>query len=175
MKKGFTLIEVIVVVLIIAVLSALAATQLFRAVESSRMSDAVALVSAVSGARKMARLDYIGGTLPSGKLASLTAVKSCSGSWNSIDDYTNCKYLSPHDWNSLLYSYYMCNDATGAGGGCCAANVVACAQRKTTSEDSKHGTSGDFATWRVQLMSNGKCVTSCKGNCSYAPPDCPSM
>jgi len=180
MKKGFTLVEVIVVVVIIAVLSSIAATQLFKAVESSRMSDAVALVSAAAGAKRMARLDYIGGTMPTGVLTSPTSVTTCS-TLATVADYTNCKYLTPHDWSNLLYAYYMCNDTSGAGGSCCAANVTACAQRKKSTdallsgETSNHGTTGDYASWRVRIMTNGQCSTSCSGACASAPPSCPAM
>ncbi len=51
-KKGFTLIELLVVVLILGILAAMAMPQYFKAVERSRMSEAVSLLSSIAGAQQ---------------------------------------------------------------------------------------------------------------------------
>ncbi len=51
-KKGFTLIELLVVVLILGILAAMAMPQYFKAVERSRMSEAVSLLSNIASAQQ---------------------------------------------------------------------------------------------------------------------------
>ena len=51
-KKGFTLIELLVVVLILGILAAMAMPQYFKAVERSRMTEAVTLLSNIASAQQ---------------------------------------------------------------------------------------------------------------------------
>ena len=63
-RKGFTLIELLVVVLILGILAAMAMPQYFKAVERSRMSEAVSLLSSIASAqqRKFLQINKYAGT-----------------------------------------------------------------------------------------------------------------
>lgn len=56
MKNGFTLIELLVVVLIVGILSAIAIPQYTRAVEKSRVSEAVSVLRSMKDAQQAYRL-----------------------------------------------------------------------------------------------------------------------
>lgn len=59
-RKGFTLIELLVVVLIIGVLASMAMPQYFKAVERSRMTEGVNLLSSISSAQRRKYLQING-------------------------------------------------------------------------------------------------------------------
>ena len=62
MKKGFTLLELIVVVIIVGVLGSLGFAQYTKVVEKSRTAEAKAILGALRSAQEAYRLQYGGYT-----------------------------------------------------------------------------------------------------------------
>ena len=171
--KGFTLIEVVVVTMIIGILASLAVPQTLKIMESAKLQDAIGMSRIVSNAVRMANLDYpntLNISTMYGKLVTASSAGTCSASGPSanVSDLTNCRYIASQDWDNMAYVYYACNSSTGGGGGCCAAGLTSCATRKAA------GSYGDFSKWEVTIALNGACNTPCSSTCTtYQPGNCP--
>ena len=132
-RKGFTLIELVVVVLIVGILAAFAVPSYLKSVETTKADDAVALVNMIGTTNRMFALDhantYVAGTFPAGSCGAGTCTPP-----NLADPCTlvYCRYLSDQDFGSKPYTFYACG---GAGSGACGAsggsNSTAGARRKS--------------------------------------------
>ena len=134
-NKGFTLIELLVVVLILGILAAMAMPQYFKAVERSRMTEAVSLMSSIAAAQQRKYLQinkyttaYTGlDVSPKGATGSLYYTKGGSGNGFQIqlsaaDAYNTGNVVSTRQngGGGLQYHYvlsrYYANDGTSCRG-----------------------------------------------------------
>jgi prepilin-type N-terminal cleavage/methylation domain-containing protein len=166
-RKGFTLTELMVVVIILGVLTSMGVPYYLKTVESSKAMDAVAAAHMVGVASQMIMLDNPTSTYSGGLLTNTCNTASCpttTGTPRSACHLVACNYVSRQSWDTLAYTIRACNPVTGAGGTGCSSGRTAYADRRT----------GKYTSWAYYFTSAGQCFHSPTAGPLQAPA-CPSF
>jgi prepilin-type N-terminal cleavage/methylation domain-containing protein len=103
-KKGFTLIELVVVTVIMGILASMGVPYYLKTVESSKASDAVAIGPMLATSYRMFKVDTSGATLNG------TITDNCNGGACLTTDTTGCRlircnYVARQSWNASAYNF----------------------------------------------------------------------
>lgn len=180
-EDGFTLIEVLVVVFIVAVLAFIALPQYTRTVEHSKAEDALTTLHLMAAAHRMYSIDhgstYLGAdgeTNPISDSCTLDTAKCSDPSVTGACKLLACGYLSPQNWEGKAYEFYVIPNVKDAVGGIyCKSdldNALACAKRKTGSSP---GTDADpYKDWGyvIDIRTKATALPTAKTYPDAAPP-----
>jgi len=149
-KRGFTLIEIMIVVLIIGILTTIAVPMYRKTIETSKATDALAILNTIANANRMYQLDNNAYT---------------NGRLSSTHPLVQRKYMADHPWGNYQWRFCSCNTTNcgACGGGCSGNNRVACAYNNSP-------LGNPYNTWRYEIATNGSCYAY-----GIKVPPCPGM
>ncbi len=172
-RRGFTLMELVVVVLIMGILASMGVPYYYKTIETSKATDAVAIAHLIGSANRMYLVDNPGATISglidnscnNPALTCATAPGACK--------LVACNYVAKQDWASSAYNFYACSN--GGGAPCCANGPapynpkgVACVARKA-------GAPVAYANWGYRFFDDGSCQNIAPLTGLYNQPPCPKF
>ena len=157
-RKGFTLIELVVVTVIIGIMASMAIPLFLKTVESSKASDAVAIGHMLGNSYRMYLVDHPGASL-SGQITNACNTGGCDAS--NPCQLVRCNYVAKQNWDGSAYNYFV--------GGDFASSV----SRKTGASPGTSNT--PYSGWGYTFsLAEGRCATVPSSG-SSAPPSCPNF
>jgi prepilin-type N-terminal cleavage/methylation domain-containing protein len=171
-NAGFTLIELVVVVLIIGILGAIMIPGYTKSVESSKADDAAGVVTMIGQANRMFRVDN-NSYVVNGTMSDSCNSTACSAGSAATCQLVACNYLGSRKWNSLNvespgglpYTYQVGTSVNCGIPG--ATNGIACGKRVQSAN-------GGYDHWGYVMAADG--IVTAFPDCntpSANPPPCP--
>lgn len=153
-NAGFTLVELMVVVLLVGILSAIAIPRYAKTVETAKANSAVATMIMIGRTNQMFKLDnrvYAGSPL-TGSCSDCPAdpmpdpAEGCA--------LVGCQYLANQEWDTAPYIFEAVDpDSGGSGCGFTQTDMVACTKRNPSSNPPPND---DYTSWGYTVDKNGK-------------------
>ncbi|MCX5792464.1 MAG: type II secretion system protein [Elusimicrobia bacterium] len=153
-SRGFTLIELMVVVLIIGTLAVISVSYYGKAVETSKATESVGLAQGVGNAYRGFQIDNPNWFL-SGQLSNACSAYTCAiVPRGSACRLLVCGYVAAQDWDNSPYNYFV-GDSCGIG-------MSSCSRR--------NGGGSPYDTWGYNFSVSGNCTAIGNGT-----PACPGL
>lgn len=156
-NAGFTLVELVVVVLIIGILGAIMIPGYTKSVESSKADDAGAVVMMLGQSNRMFRVDN-NAYVTNGGMVNACNSASCAAGSTDRCQLIACNYLGSREWEGLAYTYQVGSSVNCGIPG--APNGIACGKRTGSA-------GGGYDSWGYVMSAQGV-ITNYNG--APAPP-----
>ncbi len=148
MKKAFTLMELLIVVLIIGILAMISMPLYRRSIETSKATNALSILNMIANANRMYQLDN--NVYLSGRLDDSCNSQSCSTASGACR-LVACGYLAKQKWSDYQWIFCACDANTGnCCSGCGGWGLLACGRNNSP-------LGNPYNTWQYTINTIGQC------------------